>query len=774
VTGTRQAFHQPRGFAALSVVFLGAVVAFGTATRAQQASPGIPAALTSAPRPSVPSSTAELWLVPDRPGKPDKAAADFAAGVRLLQGGKYAEALPSLTAPALASGPLAHYAEYYAGIAYLNLARAAEARTVFARLRSRQPAGFLAEGAAMREAEAAAAQEDYSGAAKIYEELSRRKTANPDAVLLALGRAQASAGDKAKSAETFARLYYEFPFSDLAATAATELDGLKDLRPARESAARFKLDFGRAERLFGGRRYQAARDAFQALRPLATGDEAEVVALRIAEADHYLRRYRQACDGLRPYLDQASRKAETRFFYLTALRELGEHDEFVERSRALVAEHPDSSWAEETLNNLATHYILVDEDDLADATFRELYAKFPKGSHAERAAWKSGWWAYKHARYQDASTLFESAAASFPRSDYRPSYLYWSARARESAGDKANATTLLRQVAADYLNSYYGRLAVKRLGAAASAGLEKKDAAVVRASDTEADTPDPGRAAAAWGKAPVETIRLLVSLELYEAARDELLHAQRNGTDSPALGATLAWVYNKLGDYRRGIIAMKRAYPAYMSAEAAGLPADMLKVIFPIDYWPLIRRYAPANNLDPYLVAALINQESSFLPDAKSTANAIGLMQVLPSTGRRYARVLHLKRYTTASLTRPEVNIQLGTAIFAELVKRLGGIHYALASYNAGEHRLATWTAERPGLERDEFIDDIPFPETQTYVKRILGTAEDYRRLYGADAETDGPRATAARTAVKKTAKPTTTRTKATGKKGAAGKRTKS
>src|SRR5688572_24254116 len=68
---------------------------------------------------------------------------------------------------------------------------------------------------------------------------------------------------------------------------------------------------------------------------------------------------------------------------------------------------------------------------------------------------------------------------------------------------------------------------------------------------------------------------------------------------------------------------------------------------------------------------------------------------------------------------------------FKDLMYRFGGAHYALASYNAGEHRIARWIAERPGVAQDEFIDDIPFPETQNYVKKILGTAEDYRRLYG-------------------------------------------
>jgi soluble lytic murein transglycosylase len=147
----------------------------------------------------------------------------------------------------------------------------------------------------------------------------------------------------------------------------------------------------------------------------------------------------------------------------------------------------------------------------------------------------------------------------------------------------------------------------------------------------------------------------------------------------------------------------------------------------------MIRRYSAERQLDPYMIAALIAQESTFTADVKSSANAYGLMQLLPSTGRQYARSLKLpKRFTLNMLTTAETNIKMGTAYFADLVRQFGGAHYALATYNAGPNRVARWISERPGVDRDEFIDDIPFPETQNYVKKILGTAEDYRRLYGA------------------------------------------
>jgi soluble lytic murein transglycosylase len=705
----------------------------------------VPAALTAAPRPRLPADLSQAWLVPARPALPpaSKPLADFASAMHLFGQEKYAAALPLFSSPALATTPLATYASYYAGLCYLNLSRAAEARPIFARLHAAQLQSVLSDASAMREAESAVLQGDPAAAAQLYLDLSARKTASPDAVLLALGKARQAAGDREKAAETFALLYYEFPLSDLAAEAASELDGSNDLRPPRGSPARFTLDLGRAERLFASRRYQPAREAFQDLAPYASGDDAELVALRMAECEHYLKRNRQAREQLAPLLDRASRKAEARFFFLTATRDLGERDEYVRRSREFVAAFPDSPWAEAALNNLASHFIIADDDAQADAVFRELYAKFPQGARAERAAWKVGWWAYRNGRYTDAVSYFESAAGTFPRSDYRPSYLYWAGRARAQAGDAQGSASLYRIVAVDYLNTYYGRLAEKRLQ---SAGVRFVSTGTGGAAD----------AAAAAVAAPPngEAIRLLLSLELYDQARDELLYALRTWGENPVTNATLGWVLNRQGDMRRGIIYMKRAYPQYMSDEGARLTVDMLRVVFPLEYWTLIKKHSAAQGLDPYLVAALINQESAFDPAIRSSANAIGLMQLLPSVGRSYAKKVGIRRYSTASLTRPEINIQLGTRYFGELVRRLGGVPFALASYNAGESRVAEWNSERPGLELDEYIDDIPFPETQTYVRRILGTAEDYRRLYAEGSAPVDARSRAASPAKPAPAKP--------------------
>jgi soluble lytic murein transglycosylase len=113
-------------------------------------------------------------------------------------------------------------------------------------------------------------------------------------------------------------------------------------------------------------------------------------------------------------------------------------------------------------------------------------------------------------------------------------------------------------------------------------------------------------------------------------------------------------------------------------------------------------------------------------------------MQIVPGTGRRYAQRLGIRPFSTSRLTDPAVNVRIGTSYFADLLAQFRDVGPALAAYNAGEHRVVRWIDERPGIGRQEFIDDIPFPETQGYVKRIIGTAEDYRRLYAKAAKPVG------------------------------------
>ncbi len=707
----------------------------------------------------MPAALSRLWLVPDRSVKARVTSpmTKFAEGVRLQADAKYERALPLVTVHGLAETPLADHASYLRGVILLRLGRIDEAQRIFDDLRAKDPVGFVSEAVRLRAAEAAEARGDYQAAIQIYDELLGRKPASPDTVLLSMAKDAAAAGDRERAARTYQRLYYDYPLSDLSAVAGTELEKLRDVAPV-EPATQYKMDVTRAQRLFDARRYAAAEPAFQALvGQAASADDRERFSLRVGEARFYLRRYREARDGVQPFIDNASRKAEARFFYLSSIRELGQQDEYVQLARQLVADFGTSSWVEETLNNLASHFIVNNDDEQADQVFHELYARFPKGRYAERAAWKIGWWAYKHGRYAETARVFEQAAATFPHSDYRPAYLYWAARAHEAAGEGDIADARYRLVLTDYRNTYYGHLTVARYGQRRESVPDIEPVAIVETSES-AERPAADGQAGRGGQEPkmpanAEAIRLLLALGLNDLAVDELQYAQRTGGDSPVVGATLAWIRNQGGDLRAAITIMKRAYPQYMAAGGEKLPIEIRKVMYPVDYWPAIKKEAARRHLDPYLLASLILQESTFSASARSSANAVGLMQLIASTGRHYARSLRIRRFSPVMLTRPDTNLRLGVAYFTDLMSRFGAEHLALASYNAGEHRVAQWIAERPGLAREEFIDDIPFPETQNYVKRILSAAEEYRRLYGDGSTVSSGTKTSA---VKKASKPVT------------------
>jgi soluble lytic murein transglycosylase len=139
------------------------------------------------------------------------------------------------------------------------------------------------------------------------------------------------------------------------------------------------------------------------------------------------------------------------------------------------------------------------------------------------------------------------------------------------------------------------------------------------------------------------------------------------------------------------------------------------------------------------VVAGLIRQESAFEPEARSGKNAIGLMQLIGPTARRVAKQENL-RYSQARLVDPDYNVRLGTAYFASLRKQFGGVESALAAYNAGEDRVAFWTAGQSYRDKAEFVDSIPFTETRQYVEIVTRNADIYRRLYGAQSESSPAR----------------------------------
>jgi len=666
---------------------------------------------------SQPASTS-LWFAPDV-----VVETPVARAIAWMEDDRADEALPIL-AGATTDPVVGGYARLHLGRAQLALEQANAAADTGRALLASHPEGQLSEAAHWLLAEAAVELEDWDTAVRVLQSLTGlAHPAEPARAWLELGRAARERGDRTLAVEAFERVRYDHSLSAEAREASEGLDLILG-RSRRVTPDRYDLELTRASRLFDAGRYGEAQTAWRALQPLASGDDADLVELRLAECSYHLRRYSTARGALNDYVhgsEDPARVPEARFYFLSAQRGLRQYADYVARVDRFVETYPDSPFAPRALDELGTHYILQDDDEKAATVFTRLYRLYPTSTQAARAAWKAGWWDYKTGEYARAIETFESAFDAFGSSNYRPSWLYWAARARLRTGDRAGAEAGFRRVVQYYRNSYYGREAIRELVALTGAA---PDAIAPPATEPPASV-EPGAVPPNHA-----SIRALLSAGLYGDAIGELRLAQREHGTSPTLEATIAWALARQGELRLSINAMRRAYPQFMAEGGEALPEVILRTIFPIDHWALIDRYADAHGLDPYLMTALIAQESSFQADVRSAANAWGLMQIIPSTGRRVASSLGIRPFRTSRLTEPETNVRIGMKYFADLLAEFRLPEPSLASYNAGEHRVRVWLKERPGMARDEFVDDIPFPETQNYVKRVVGTTEDYRLLY--------------------------------------------
>jgi len=663
----------------------------------------------------------DLWLAPDRAEL--AARQSLAEAVNDLVSDRAASAAPVFTL--LTSDPvLGGYALLYLGRAHLATGRTADAVNVSQRLAALAPTGYLEEAALWFAADVDAAAQDQAGAFRAIRTLAARPVlvAPVPMIQLRLAREARAAGDREAAIRALQTIYFDYPLAPEASDAASELASMG--ASVKASATTFAPLLARGEKLFAARQCGDARPVFESLKPLASAESRDLIQLRLLQCDVSAKRYTATLNALRTFPTKSAYAPESELLFLTTLRELGRTQEYLTRVRAFVDKRGNTPLAERALNDLAAFDTSGSDDAKAAETYGELYGRFPQGQFAERAAWKAGWWAYKNGRYDETVRIFESASVGMRHADMRPAWLYWAAKAHLQAGRIDQAISGFAHAIEDYRNTYYGRAAMRETDRV-QAARRPAAGAVTPPSVVQPPTIPP--------VAPPDNavlVRQLLASGMFDEAIGELRYAQAARGSSPLIEATLAYAFNREGRLRPAIQTMRRAYPQFMQAGGELLPQEILTVIFPVAHWDLIQQYAQAKELDRFLLAALIAQESTFQADIRSSANAWGLMQILPSTGRLYAQRLSSRPFSTSRLIDPETNVQIGTTLFAELLKRFGDPAPALAAYNAGESRVVKWLATRPGEDRDEFIDDIPFAETQNYVKRILGTTEDYRRLY--------------------------------------------
>jgi len=357
-------------------------------------------------------------------------------------------------------------------------------------------------------------------------------------------------------------------------------------------------------------------------------------------------------------------------------------------------------------------YILADmQDDRDDwgqagRWYGELIKRYPADPRASLARFRLAAHAQETGDPDNAASLYQAEIdAAGPQ---RTAARFWLGKMAAARGDSAKARSTWLALAREDSLGYYGMRARRETGLPPLA---------FAAPPAALPAPPPAVAA---GLARIDTL-LLAGLDSEAQAEVRVVLAH-----PPAdLDALLAWSEG-LGIRGYGSAAVRLGWQAALLA-----PGDtrVLRAIFP---WPnraAVEAEAQEFGVDALLLAALVRQESVFDVEALSPAGARGLAQLLPSTASLMARGLDVTFYPDW-ITVPDLNLHLGAAHLAELLRRFGRIDAAIAAYNAGPSPVRRWLERAGANDPDRFIELIPYPETRGYVRSLLRNRELYRALY--------------------------------------------
>jgi soluble lytic murein transglycosylase len=625
------------------------------------------------------------------------------------------------------------YIRLWMGEALLNLGDAKQAADMFESIRQAVPDSFLLTKAAYRAGEAwyqaSSCQEATAWFAKALEQ-SDKEPGTPLA-LLQTSACQLRDNNVREGRETLMQLWVRFAYSAEAKEAevllASNLGGEPWVVQSSERLARAQAYLGQS--------FHA--EAIEELRKFLAADpksprRAEA-KLKLGIAQVRLKQYDEARETFRVLVkDGGTESHEASVWLARVYLRQGQGDKLLDLARTL----PTSPLSAERKGQITLFVGMWLEDqgrfDDAIVRYRQVAKVGEPVSQRAEARWRVGWVHYRMARYREVVEELRLLADQHDY-DFEPQALYWMGRAAELS-QQPHARDAYVQLCQRYVHTYYCQLARERIDITLSEPLAVEP--ISATAPVNGGTPANGGATRSVS-ARVEigqqsAYRRAIELKTLgldsDAARELAGLSDRYSRDPDVLMA-LATMLNEVGAYHHALRLARARFRDKLERTGGIVDPSLWKVAYPTGLLPTIKGQG-VNGVDPYLVAAIIREESQYDRQAVSRVGAIGLMQVMPGTANTVAQRLGLPTVGRDDLFDQETNIQIGVHYVEQLLEQFSGnVALTIASYNAGPVVVGSWIALYPGRSQDEFIELIPYSETRQYVKRVLRSYREYIRL---------------------------------------------
>jgi soluble lytic murein transglycosylase len=551
-----------------------------------------------------------------------------------------------------------------------------------------------------------------------------------------LAQAFEATGFPRQAANYYQRVYYLYPAADLAEKARTALERLQSSLAADFPSVTPRQQLDRAAAMLKAKQYSRARQEYGALALDLTGGDRDEAQAGVGASFYLEGDYAGTARYLGGLRLSAADPAAARLYYLTeANRHLNDDEAMMDAIRQLGEQYPQSPWRLKALVSAGNRYLLTQDRAQYVPLYEAAAASFPGDSTAALCHWRVVW-----AAWLDHSPrrvrLLQEQVEKFPGDTHTSDALFFLARAAEQNSNFSMARVYYERLNTFYPHYYFGGLARERLtdpkiaSAKADADTRLWVQVTADAAHSAVSHPDltaiPGDAT----RQRIDRGRLLMLAGMTTQAVEELEYGAKQDNEQPTV---LAMELSRaMPTPYLAVKVMKKYSGDYLSLPFDQASRAFWEMLFPLPYQSDLTASSTALDLDPFAVAGLIRQESEFNPGAHSPANAYGLMQLIPSTGRALGRKEGIRVSSTSMLLNPTLNIKLGTQYLrGQLNSWDGDWVRTLAAYNAGPTRVKNWVNQYGYTDSAEFIENIPFSETRDYVQAVLRNGQVYRELYG-------------------------------------------
>jgi soluble lytic murein transglycosylase len=607
---------------------------------------------------------------------------------------------------------LADYAMYNRACALFRLARYPESLAALEGLARNYPESPLIRSADRLQADILYDGGNFRDAGAAYQKFIEKYASGSDALtaLYKIALCRERTGDTAGSAATLRSILLNYPASPLAEKAEEDLQRLKEkgVVPLPYSAEEM---LHRATVLSDLGKYGKAVTAFDSI-PLERQTDEFICRLMMksGQARFKARNYREAEQTFAGLLARKPRKDiidEARFWIAKTLDRNGKEDEAFATYMKLAESSPNSFLVDDALLAAAFIRKFQNNADGELTVLKKLIAGYPRSNLLRTAFWEIAWQSYLAGDLKTAADYFKKQLDT----DWmRDRTLYWYGRTLAAAGDEKGAENAYARLLAENPFGYYA-LAYKKVAKV------KEDETVFLSAELCDILPEP---------AGFERAKALIALGLYEEAGKELSFARKKLAGNPAIIQGIARLYLEMGDYHGAFSLINQGHlrnPDKNSLAEWG-------ILYPLAFREMVTGNAEKSGIPDSLIYSIIRAESNFSPFALSPVGAVGLMQIMPATAAAIANG-DSDKSGSDHLTRPELNIRFGVKhLKDQLTLYAGDPVMAVAAYNAGAGNVNRWLRMSGKLPMDVFVENIPFPETREYVKKVLAGSEIYRRLY--------------------------------------------